>query len=63
MTNTIQNTSDHDDVICECTGTTRGKVQSLIDDGVTDFDQISDATGACTGCGSCDILISEMLEA
>jgi NAD(P)H-nitrite reductase large subunit len=63
MTNTIQNTIDRDDVICDCTGTTRMKIQQLIDEGVKDLDHIADATGACTGCGSCDILILEMLEA
>jgi len=59
MTNTTQVKND---VICDCTGTTRTKVQQLIDDGANDLDQIADATGACTGCGSCDILILEMLE-
>jgi len=62
---TINNESDNknrDDVICDCTGTTKAKIQQLIDDGADSLDQISTATGACTGCGACDILILEMLE-
>jgi len=51
-----------EDIICDCTGTTYQKVQQLIDDGATRLDEISDATGACTGCGACDILVLEMLE-
>lgn len=62
MTNPIQNSASREDVICDCTGTTRTKVQQLIDDGADSLDAIADATGACTGCGSCDILVMEMLE-
>jgi len=62
---TINNESDNknrDDVIGDCTGTTKAKIQQLIDDGADSLDQISTATGACTGCGACDILVLEMLE-
>lgn len=55
-------TEDDEDVICCCSGTTRGKVRQLIDDGVDNLDRISRITGACSGCGSCDYEISEMLE-
>lgn len=60
MANQIQTTQE--DIICDCTGTTRAKVQQLIDDGADSLDAIADATGACTGCASCDILVMEMLE-
>jgi len=62
MTSPRQNSTQREDIICDCTGTTRAKVQQLIDDGVDNLDAIADATGACTGCGSCDILVMEMLE-
>lgn len=62
MANDIQNTTEKEDIICDCTGTTRAKVQQLIDDGADNLDAIADATGACTGCASCDILVMEMLE-
>lgn len=58
----MTNQNNREDVICDCTGTTRTKVQQLIDDGA-DLDRISRATGACTGCGACDVLIIDMLEA
>ena len=52
---------DDDDVICDCSGTTKAKIRQLIDDGADSLDKISRATGACSGCGSCDVLVSEML--
>ncbi len=58
-----QNTLDPEEVICDCTGTTRGKVEQLINDGKDDLDSIASATGAATGCGSCDYLIMEMIKA
>lgn len=62
MTNDTKTTSEQEEIICDCTGTTKKKVQQLIDDGADNLDAIASATGACTGCGSCDILILEMLE-
>jgi len=50
-----------EDIICSCTGTTKEKVKQLIDNGA-DMDKISSATGAGTGCGSCDVLILELLD-
>lgn len=51
-----------DKIICGCTGTTEAKIQKLRDDGVDSLERIADITGASTGCGSCDILIQEILE-
>ena len=62
MASTQSNTSS-DKLICDCTGTTSQKIQQLIDDGADTLDQIARATGASTGCGACDILVMEMLEA
>jgi len=56
------NSNSKTDIICDCTGTTYQKVQQLIDDGADSLEQISDTTGACTGCGACDILVLDMLE-
>ena len=60
MTKLIQD--DSDAIICDCTGTTYKKVQQLIDDGADSLETISDATGVCTGCASCDILVMELLD-
>lgn len=42
------------DVVCRCSGTTAAQIKRLVDRGVTDLDGLSRATGACSGCGSCD---------
>jgi len=51
-----------EDIICTCTGTTKEKVQQLVNNGADSIDKISSTTGANTGCGSCDVLILELLE-
>ena len=48
------------EIICDCTGTTKEKVLSLIEQNA-DLDKISSATGACTGCGSCDVDIMNLI--
>lgn len=50
-----------DDIMCDCTGTTRGKVQSLFEQGF-DLDAISSKTGVNTGCGGCEWEIESFLE-
>lgn len=52
---------EQQDVICDCSGTTKSKIEQLIDNGADNLDAISRATGAVSGCGSCDILILEIL--
>ena len=42
------------DIICPCSGTTRSQIMRLVDKGVVKLDEISHATGACSGCGGCD---------
>lgn len=41
------------EVMCECSGTTRGQIFDLVMQG-KDLDAISRWTGALTGCGGCD---------
>ncbi len=58
------NTSDPDEldeIICQCSGTTKAKIKELINRDVDNLDKIENATGANTGCGSCDALIMEIL--
>lgn len=52
-----------EDIICECTGTTKTKIKQLIENGTDSMLKISSATGAGTGCGSCDVLIMKILDA
>lgn len=49
------------EIICDCSGTTKAKIHQLIDDGKDSFEKIASATGAGTGCGSCDVLMLEIL--
>ena len=42
-----------DEIMCDCTGTTRGKIYDLVEQGF-DFDAISRKTGVNTGCGGCE---------
>jgi len=49
------------EVICDCTGTTKAKILSLIKQ-KADLDKISSATGAATGCGSCDVDIINLID-
>jgi len=54
--------SDLDEVICDCSGTTRAKIYSLIEQGIVDADTISRKTGAISGCGSCEWDIESILD-
>ncbi len=51
-----------DEVICPCSGTTRGKVISLFQQGL-DADAVSRRTGALSGCGGCEWDIAQIKEA
>jgi bacterioferritin-associated ferredoxin len=42
-----------DEVMCTCSGTTRGQIYDLVMQG-KDIEMISRKTGAKTGCGGCD---------
>ena len=59
--NTSQCSKEQETVICTCTGTSKEKIEQLINKGADTLDKISSATGANTGCGSCDVLILELL--
>jgi NAD(P)H-nitrite reductase large subunit len=49
------------DVICHCSGTTKGQIKELIHSGIDNLDGISRMTGACSGCGACDVSVLELL--
>ncbi|WP_031435573.1 (2Fe-2S)-binding protein [Methylomarinum vadi] len=56
------NREEEQEVICDCSGTTAAKIKQLIDQGVDNLERISRITGACSGCGSCDSTVMELLE-
>lgn len=51
----INTKKDHlvDEIMCDCTGTTREKIQQLVAQGF-DMEAISRKTGVNTGCGGCE---------
>lgn len=55
------NQPNKQDVICFCTGTTKAQIKELINNGMDTVAKIANQTGAGTGCGSCDVLIMELL--
>lgn len=59
---TEANQNELDEVICDCSGTTRGKILSLVEQGIIDPDTISRKTGAISGCGSCEWDIESILD-
>ena len=50
-----------EDVICYCSGTTKEQINALIVQGISELDPISRQTGACSGCGACDVVIMELI--
>jgi len=54
------NANPADEVMCPCSGTTRGKIRSLFEQGL-DMDAISRKTGALTGCSGCEWDIAQFL--
>jgi len=55
-------TFDHDEIMCDCSGTTKGKIFSLVQQGVTTLDEISRKTGTNSGCGACEYDTQEFLD-
>lgn len=51
-----------DEIMCSCSGTTRGKIYDLVMQG-KDFEAISQWTGVNTGCSGCEWDISEFVKA
>ncbi len=51
-----------DEIMCVCSGTTRGKIYDLVMQG-KDFEAISQWTGVNTGCSGCEWDISEFVKA
>ncbi|MBO5160068.1 MAG: (2Fe-2S)-binding protein [Tyzzerella sp.] len=43
-----------DKVVCECFGVTNGQVKEAVDNGATTLEEVTEATGAGTGCGACN---------
>jgi NAD(P)H-nitrite reductase large subunit len=55
-----KNENPADGVMCHCSGTKRGNIQSLFEQGM-DMNAISRWTGALSGCGGCEWDIAALL--
>lgn len=55
------NAAPDDGVMCHCSGTRRGYIQRLFEQGM-DIDAISRWTGALSGCGGCEWDIAAFLK-
>ncbi len=55
-----KNSNSADEIMCPCSGTKRGNIQTLFEQGM-DMEAISRWTGAISGCGGCEWDISEFL--
>lgn len=58
---TDQSSPPADPVMCHCSGTKRGNIQTLFEQGM-DVDTISRWTGALSGCGGCEWDIAAFLK-
>ena len=56
----MKNADPTDEVMCHCSGTTRGNIQRLFEQGL-DMGAISRRTGALSGCGGCEWDIEQLL--
>jgi len=52
---------DPETIICNCMFINHGEIQSCIDTGVSEVDEIGDLVGAGTVCGTCVPILQEML--
>ena len=50
-----------DEIMCQCSGTTRGQIQKYFERGMN-VDEISQWTGALSGCGGCEWDVAELLK-
>ena len=57
----MQNNQDLNEVICPCSGTTKGKIKSLVETGF-DLEAISRKTGVLTGCSGCEWEVAEFVK-
>lgn len=50
-----------DDIMCPCSGTKRSTIQRMFEQGLT-VEEISQRSGALSGCGGCEWDIAEFVE-
>jgi bacterioferritin-associated ferredoxin len=58
----IKNNNLDDEIMCSCSGTTRGEIVSMFKQGL-DMNAISRRTGALSGCAGCEWDVAQFLKA
>lgn len=53
---------DKEDLLCYCTGTTRSKIQQLLNEQMMDLKAIINETGVTTGCAACEYDVTQFVE-
>ena len=53
--------NQQDEVMCPCSGTKRSTIQRMFEQGLT-VEEISQRSGALSGCGGCEWDIAEFVE-
>ena len=48
--------------LCLCADKCEDDIRKLIDDGITDIDEIMEATEVGTGCGTCQMWVKKMIQ-
>lgn len=56
------NTDSPDEIMCVCSGTTRGELEAMFNQGLS-LDDISRKTGALSGCSGCEWEVAQFLKA
>ena len=58
---TTHNNNLDEEIMCDCSGTTRAKIKKLFNEGM-DMEAISSWTGTLSGCGGCEWDIAQFLK-
>ncbi|MEY8338210.1 (2Fe-2S)-binding protein [Lachnospiraceae bacterium 62-35] len=53
---------NYDKIVCTCLGVTNGMIKEAIDKGATTLEEVQEATGAGTVCGSCNDDIQHIID-
>ena len=53
---------DLDKIVCNCQSVTNGMIKDAVDAGASTLEEVQDATGAGTVCGSCIENIEHLIE-
>lgn len=59
---TTPDSEDPDEVLCLCSGTTRGEIVAMVQAGM-DLEAISRRTGALSGCAGCEWDVEQLVNA